>query len=200
MARSGRWRRAVALALAAVLTDGCGDAVWAGYTGTGVLTVSGQPALLSPASVRVVTCPESTVPTRDTGEIAPPGGYSAPRQELTPAYFTIVAIGGACRLEGPSSADGADFAAVLGGICMLDFAEGKRTIRITSASLHRPRGDSVNRDGLVVEVGGDDLRTGSHVLYQFRGQFRGSGADSDTVSAACASPSENRTGGRRDVP
>jgi hypothetical protein len=168
MDRSSNSNSRILLALAAGSMAAC--VYPAAYTGTGVLNISGQPQLLSPVSVKLASCRRPATPNSE--ETGAPG-------DVGPVY-AVLAIGNACRIEGSSV--GSAFYPNVGGTCALDFAEGRQTVHVTSAFLRYGQNDqTVDPNYVEVEVGGDDVATGRHVLYR----FSGAGVDADPSPPAC---------------
>jgi hypothetical protein len=53
-----------------------------------------------------------------------------------------------------------------GGMCTLTFPDGAHTLRVTDYTFSRTESDA---RAVAIRVGGDDVTTGRHLLYQFNG-------------------------------
>src|SRR5580700_8665100 len=123
------WTRSVAVAIAAA-TTACVNPT--GYSGMGALTISGQPALLTQVSVKFTSCVASQ-PTHDGPESA--GPLDGP--DAASLSYEVVSIGPACRIVWIPS--GIEDRPTGDPTCALDFPEGRRSLRVTSVSMHVPR-------------------------------------------------------------
>jgi hypothetical protein len=176
------WRGAIVGVLAAGSIGGCVTA--SGYSGTGVLQISGQPALLTQVFVKLASCAGPPPGASSSESDGPLGGPDEASQS-----YAVLSIGPACHIEGSSS--GVDFRPTAGRTCALDFMEGRRTIRVTSASMRFPRYRASPiteaHSEVEVEVGGQDVATGKFVLFR----FTGSAINTDPDPAACSQHSDS---------
>ena len=180
--------RGVAAGLALATFGAC--AVPSRYAGTGVLMISGQESLLAPISVSVVSCrlavgsapiaPDSVEPPRgqDTGAM---GGLGTHEEAAEAVRYTVVSIGSHCPIVEPTW--NGEIRDPLSTPCMLDFAEGRRTIHLTRASFrYAESGRYVDASHAEVELGGDDVESGKYVLFR----FAGSAVDARPDRSVCA--------------
>jgi hypothetical protein len=111
------------------------------YRGMGVFQASGALPLIAEQTLTMARCPQ-------------PSAYSDP----TPTR-DFMALGDECVLEGTAVTGG--FSAD-GGTCTLDFKEGRRTLRVSTASVRVPP----SRHDWGVTLTGEDVATGQQVLYR----------------------------------
>src|SRR5580658_2046363 len=110
MGRSG----GIAVVLIAASSAACVSA--GGYTGIGALTVSGQPAVLTQVSAKLVSCVGYRSEETGPQSAGPLGGPDA-----ASATCDVLSLGAGCRIEGTL---GFVFVPTPGATCSLDFAEG----------------------------------------------------------------------------
>jgi hypothetical protein len=155
--------------LLAFCAGGC--ATSSAYYGTGSLQTSGSPApVLGSESLALTSC---------TGD-----SYD---------QFSVPTIGDHCVISGSGS--GAQFQADAGGLCTLAFPEGNHTFRVTDVIAtygqtpvpqlldvpDLPRRPAIDMSTIQLRIGGDDVTTGQHLLYQFGGRI----SDGPDHSAQC---------------
>lgn len=142
---------AASLALCAACASGTGT-----YQGTGSLAVSGGamgPLLASHVAV-FADCPTSAI------------------RDGTIEAFSVLSLGAGCVMDGYGN--GPVFQPDRGTVCALQFADGEHALRVTDVSVQYGvtivGGRAFSDEGhVLVELGGDDVKTGVHALYSFTG-------------------------------
>jgi hypothetical protein len=136
------------------------------YVGTGSLQTSGAPASdIASHTVSVMDCDAVDKPqAAGAGELV--------SQPASPA-FTVLRVGSDCIIDGVRS--GSQVVGDTGGVCTLTFADGPRTLRVTDIlvrygiSADDSQGLESDPNLLEMTLGGDDVATGVHAVYRFKG-------------------------------
>jgi hypothetical protein len=184
--------------LAAVAAASAGCSYPTAFYGTGLLSTSGEGTLVAPQTVRMLSCERSETTT--TTRAADPAGSgwergptTGPDQvtatTMTSKSYAVLAFGDTCRIEGTWF--GGSFTPVSGSQCTLAFAEGPRKVRVTNTIVRygqtdRWRDPNSTPNYVEVQVGGDDLATGRHLVYSFSGTAVAAPDDSAPCAAAAA--------------
>jgi hypothetical protein len=151
------------------------------WRGSGVLQASGELNVSAEQMVSMSICDEAPVPHRNKrfGFV----DVEAPRRS-----FVVFGISDACVFEG--TGDNTNFRPDPQSRCALFIAGRSKTIRVTDAVIQFPSywvpgrygHHLVDRSTVQVQIGGDDLESARHAVYQFFGR-----AVDDVPPNLCAS-------------
>ena len=137
----------------------------AAYGGTASLQVSGVAGdQLAFQTVTFTSCRGSTLQQAR--------GDTTSRDDRTDV-FTIVALGDDCLLFGQALYGDPTWSTLQTGpanLCSLAFADGNHTLRVTDLALYFPGSRQYDYSFVVIRIGGDEVASGRHAVYEFSGR------------------------------